>query len=115
MGQGQLDPDLQATPEDRRGSSRRPPALLKHRRRKEKTLRKLELVQQNLDRLEDLTGEIERQLTPPGRQAGTARKAQRIQHDVRDAGARLLADDVVAALRGDGGGRGRWSGCAGAP
>ena len=100
VGQGQLDRILQATPEDRRGFIEEASGILKHRRRKEKTLRKLESVQQNLDRLEDLTGEIERQLTPLGRQARTARKAQRIQYDVRDARARLLADDVVAARAG---------------
>lgn len=100
VGQGQLDRILQATPEDRRGFIEEASGILKHRRRKEKTLRKLESVQTNLDRLEDLTGEIERQLTPLGRQARTARKAQRIQYDVRDARARLLADDVVAARAG---------------
>ncbi len=100
VGQGQLDRILQATPEDRRGFIEEASGILKHRRRKEKTLRKLESVQANLDRLEDLTGEIQRQLTPLGRQARTARKAQRIQYDVRDARARLLADDLVAARAG---------------
>ncbi|RLZ03294.1 chromosome segregation protein SMC [Kocuria tytonicola] len=100
VGQGQLDRILQATAEERRGFIEEASGILKHRRRKEKTLRKLESVQQNLDRLEDLTGEIERQLTPLGRQARTARKAQRIQYDVRDARARLLADDLVAARAG---------------
>lgn len=97
VGQGQLDRILQATPEDRRGFIEEASGILKHRRRKEKTLRKLDSLQSNLDRLEDLVGEIQRQLTPLGRQARTARKAQRIQYDVRDAKSRLLADDVVQA------------------
>ncbi|MFF0989503.1 chromosome segregation protein SMC [Kocuria nitroreducens] len=97
VGQGQLDRVLQATPEERRGFVEEASGILKHRRRKERTLRKLEAMQANLDRLEDLTAEIRRQLTPLGRQARTARRAQRIQHDVRDARARLLADDLVQA------------------
>ena len=97
VGQGRLDRILQATPEERRGFIEEASGILKHRRRREKTLRKLDSLQANLDRLEDLVGEIQRQLTPLGRQARTARRAQRIQYDVRDAKARLLADDLVAA------------------
>ncbi|NQX27690.1 chromosome segregation protein SMC [Microbacteriaceae bacterium VKM Ac-2854] len=96
VGQGQLDAVLQATPEDRRGFIEEAAGILKHRRRKEKTLRKLEAMQANLTRLSDLAGEIRRQLKPLGRQAEVARKAQTIAAVVRDARARLLADDVVA-------------------
>jgi chromosome segregation protein len=95
VGQGQLDKVLHATPEDRRGFIEEAAGILKHRRRKEKTVRKLEAMQANLQRLTDLTGEIRRQLTPLGKQADVARRAQRVQFDVRDARARLLADDLV--------------------
>ena len=95
VGQGQLDKILHATPEDRRGFIEEAAGILKHRRRKEKTVRKLEAMQANLQRLSDLTGEIRRQLTPLGKQADVARRAQRVQFDVRDARARLLADDLV--------------------
>ncbi|MDQ4502248.1 chromosome segregation protein SMC [Sinomonas sp. ASV322] len=99
VGQGQLDRVLHATPEDRRGFIEEAAGILKHRRRKERTVRKLDAMQGNLQRLADLTGEIRRQLGPLGRQAQVARRAQTIQADVRDARARLLADDVVR-LRG---------------
>ena len=95
VGQGQLDKILHATPEDRRGFIEEAAGILKHRRRKEKTLRKLEAMSANLARLSDLTGEIRRQLTPLGKQAAVARRAQSVQFDVRDAKARLLADDIV--------------------
>lgn len=95
VGQGQLDKVLHATPEERRGFIEEAAGILKHRRRKEKTVRKLEAMQANLQRLSDLTGEIRRQLTPLGKQADVARRAQRVQFDVRDARARLLADDLV--------------------
>jgi chromosome segregation protein len=95
VGQGQLDRVLHATPEDRRGFIEEAAGILKHRRRKEKTVRKLEAMQANLQRLSDLTGEIRRQLTPLGKQAEVARRAQTVQFEVRDARARLLADDLV--------------------
>ncbi len=96
VGQGQLDAVLHATPEDRRGFVEEAAGILKHRRRKEKTLRKLDAMQTNLTRLSDLAGEIRRQLKPLGRQAEIAREAQTIAAVVRDARARLLADEVVA-------------------
>ncbi|MFQ4147487.1 chromosome segregation protein SMC [Arthrobacter sp. LAPM80] len=96
VGQGQLDKVLHATPEDRRGFIEEAAGILKHRRRKEKTLRKLDAMGANLARLSDLTGEIRRQLTPLGKQAAVARRAQAVQFDVRDARARLLADDIVS-------------------
>jgi chromosome segregation protein len=96
VGQGQLDRVLHASPDDRRRFIEEAAGILKHRRRKEKTQRKLESMQANLTRLNDLAGEIRRQLTPLGRQADIAKQAQSIQAIVRDAKARVLADDVVA-------------------
>ncbi|TFC38466.1 chromosome segregation protein SMC [Cryobacterium sp. TMT2-42-4] len=95
VGQGQLDAVLRASPEERRGFIEEAAGILKHRRRKEKTLRKLDGMQANLTRLSDLAGEIRRQLKPLGRQADIAREAQTIAAVARDARARLLADDVV--------------------
>ena len=99
VGQGQLDAVLRASPEERRGFIEEAAGILKHRRRKEKTVRKLESMQANLTRLSDLAGEIRRQLKPLGQQAQVAREAQQIAATVREARARLLADDVVT-LRG---------------
>ncbi|WP_449385407.1 chromosome segregation protein SMC [Cellulomonas soli] len=95
VGQGQLDAVLRATPEERRGFIEEAAGVLKHRKRKEKALRKLDAMQANLTRLGDLTGEIRRQLGPLGRQAEVARKAAVVQTDLRDARSRLLADDLA--------------------
>jgi chromosome segregation protein len=99
VGQGQLDAVLHASAEDRRGFIEEAAGILKHRRRKEKTLRKLDAMQANLTRLTDLAGEIRRQLKPLGRQAEVAREAATIAAVVRDARARLLADEVVGLRR----------------
>ncbi|MGL4340418.1 MAG: chromosome segregation protein SMC [Rhodoglobus sp.] len=95
VGQGQLDAVLRASPEERRGFIEEAAGILKHRRRKEKTIRKLEAMQANLLRLSDLAGEIRRQLKPLGQQAEIAKEAASIASIVRDARARLLADEVV--------------------
>ncbi|MCK9894645.1 AAA family ATPase [Frankia sp. AgB32] len=97
VGQGQLDAVLHARPEDRRAFIEEAAGVLKHRKRKEKALRKLEAMSANLTRLTDLSAELRRQLGPLGRQAEIARKAGMIQAALRDARLRLLADDVHAA------------------
>ncbi|MDF2980169.1 MAG: hypothetical protein K0S40_4897, partial [Actinomycetospora sp.] len=99
VGQGQLDAILQSRPEERRAFIEEAAGVLKHRKRKEKALRKLEAMQANLTRLSDLTTELRRQLKPLGRQAEIARRAQTIQADLRDARLRLAADELVT-LRG---------------
>jgi chromosome segregation protein len=100
VGQGQLDSVLQSRPEDRRAYIEEAAGVLKHRKRKEKALRKLDAMQANLTRLTDLTGELRRQLKPLGRQAEIARRAQAVQSELRDARLRLAADDLVT-LRGE--------------
>ncbi len=95
VGQGQLDSVLAATPEERRGFIEEAAGVLKHRKRKEKALRKLEAMEANLMRIQDITAELRRQLKPLGRQAEVARRAAVIQADLRDAKLRLLADDLV--------------------
>jgi len=96
VGQGKLDSILQSKPEERRAFIEEAAGVLKHRKRKEKALRKLEGMQANLTRLSDLTAELRRQLKPLGKQAEIARRAQAVQADLRDARLRLHADDLVS-------------------
>jgi len=98
VGQGQLDAVLSARPEDRRAFVEEAAGVLKHRKRREKTIRKLDAMQANLNRLTDLTAEIRRQLGPLGRQAAVARRAAGVQADLRDAKMRLLADELTEIL-----------------
>ena len=99
VGQGQLDSVLRATPEERRGFIEEAAGILKHRRRKDKTERKLEAMQANLARLSDLAGEVRRQLKPLGQQAEIAREAQNIASKARDAKSRILAFDIIEIQR----------------
>lgn len=99
VGQGKLAEILESKPEERRAFIEEAAGILKHRRRKEKAQRKLAGMQGNLDRLNDLTSELRRQLKPLGRQAEVARRAQTIQADLRDATLRLAADDLVTRRR----------------
>ncbi|MEV8567940.1 chromosome segregation protein SMC [Streptomyces sp. NPDC051322] len=104
VGQGRLDSVLHADPMGRRAFIEEAAGVLKHRKRKEKALRKLDAMQANLARVQDLTDELRRQLKPLGRQAAVARRAAVIQADLRDVRLRLLADDLVTmreALRAE--------------
>ena len=95
VGQGRLDAILHADPIERRSFIEEAAGVLKHRRRKDKAVRKLTGLQTNLDRLSDLRTELNRQLGPLGRQAEAAQKAATVQATLRDSAARLLADDTV--------------------
>jgi chromosome segregation protein len=95
VGQNKLKDIFQASPQERRGFIEEAAGILKHRRRKERTERKLEAMQANLTRLNDLAGEVRRQLKPLGQQAEVARQAQGIASVVRDAKARILAYEIT--------------------
>ena len=96
VGQGQLDTVLKANPEERRAFIEEAAGILKYRRRKEKTERKLEAMQVNLTRLQDLIAELRRNLKPLGRQADIARQAQEIAAIAREAKAKLLSHQIRA-------------------
>ena len=98
VGQGRLDAILKADPSGHRAFIEEAAGILKHRKRKERALRKLANTESNLSRLDDLLGEIRRQLGPLGRQARISRRADAIQVTVRDARSRLYAQDAQLAM-----------------
>lgn len=99
VGQGRLDAILKADPSGHRAFIEEAAGILKHRKRKERALRKLANTETNLSRLDDLLGEIRRQLGPLGRQARISRRADSIQVALRDAQARIYAEDAVTSMR----------------
>lgn len=74
VSQGQIDGVLNARPEERRLVIEEAAGVLKFRRRKEKSERRLAATEANLTRLQDLLREVRRQLRPLERQADAARR-----------------------------------------
>src|SRR5206468_3272303 len=74
ISQGQIDAVLNAKPEERRLIIEEAAGVLKYRRRKEKSERRLAATEANLLRIQDLLREVRRQLRPLERQADAARR-----------------------------------------
>ena len=74
VSQRQIEGVLSARPEDRRAVIEEAAGVLKYRRRKEKSERRLAASEANLTRLSDVVREIRRQLRPLERQAEAARR-----------------------------------------
>ncbi|MHB8430031.1 MAG: AAA family ATPase, partial [Acidimicrobiales bacterium] len=73
ISQGNLDAILEARSEDRRAVIEEAAGVLKYRRRRERSERRLASTEENLERLYDLVREVKRQIRPLERQAATAR------------------------------------------
>ncbi|MEY3029285.1 MAG: chromosome segregation protein [Actinomycetota bacterium] len=95
VGQGQLDTVLRSDPMEIRGFIEEAAGILKFRARKEKSQRKLEAMQNNLDRLSDLIAEIKRQLKPLARQAEVAQNARELQRSLRQSKIRYYGQQLA--------------------
>ena len=73
IGQGQIDKILSGKPEERRELFDEAAGIVKFKRRKNTTLKKLEEEQQNLVRVTDILSELTKQLEPLERQSETAK------------------------------------------
>ncbi len=74
ISQGRLDEVLNSRPEDRRSLIEEAAGVLKHKKRKERALRKLTHMDAHLERARDIASEIDRQLRPLQRQATKAQE-----------------------------------------
>ncbi len=98
ISQGHLDAILEARPEDRRAVIEEAAGVLKYRRRRERSERRLASTEENLERLFDLVREVKRQIRPLERQAAAARSYTGLADELRSvrlyvAGAELRALD----------------------
>src|SRR5665213_3981949 len=91
IGQGQLDSILSSNPENRRAVIEEAAGVLKHRRRKERSERRLAATQENLERLGELVREVRRQRRPLERQAVSARSYSEVENELREARHALFA------------------------
>src|SRR5438093_5393747 len=94
VGQGQLDAVLQARPEDRRTFIEEAAQIGKYRRRKDRALRKIERVDDNLVRLNDVLVELRRAVRPLKRQANAASAYSELLGRHRELKQRLTATEI---------------------
>jgi chromosome segregation protein len=99
LGQNRLEDVLQGRSEDRRAAIEEAAGVYKHRRRKEKALRKLAGMEQHLVRLSDLVGELRRQLKPLQQQAETAARAAEVAGELREVRLTLRARELAGVRR----------------
>lgn len=96
VGQGQLAAVLDSRPEDRRAVIEEAAGILKYRRRRERSQRRLESTEANFVRLGDLLREIRRQRRPLERQADAARRHDGLQAELRAIRMFIAGRDLVA-------------------
>ncbi|MCA1833868.1 MAG: chromosome segregation protein SMC [Actinobacteria bacterium] len=109
VGQGQLDSILAARPEERRAYIEEAAGILKHRRRKERAVRKLERVDADVERLGDVVGELRRQIRPLEQQAELAKRAAEIETELKECRLRLWTVDFRALSSDEDVDRERWT------
>ena len=84
MAQGQITNIIKSKPSERRTVFEEAAGITKFKQQKKEALRKLEYTEQNILRLEDTIREVKRQIGSLQRQAGKARRYQKIMDDLRD-------------------------------
>ncbi len=94
ISQGRLESILQSRPEDRRALIEEAAGVLKHKKRKERSLRKLAAMDAHLSRAKDVAVEIERQVRPLQRQANRAQEHAGLSTELRGIELALAVDEL---------------------
>ena len=94
ISQGKLDAILMSRPEERRSLIEEAAGISKHKRRKERSVRKLAGMDQHLQRALDHQREVRRQLRPLERQVDRAQRFNEISARVRELSISLAVDDL---------------------
>jgi chromosome segregation protein len=94
IGQNKLEAILRSQPEDRRAFLEEAAGLRKHRRRKEKALRKMEGMERNLVRVKDIISEVNKQLRPLEKQAQQASEYGELASEIRELSIRILVAEL---------------------
>ncbi len=94
--QGRIEALLTTRVEDRREVIEEAAGIMKYKTRRNEALRKLRAAQDNLDRINDIVGEVERQTRSLERQAKRASQYKEIQDRLREVDGRLLRADYAA-------------------
>ncbi len=83
IGQGQIDQILSDRPEERRELFDEAAGIVKFKRRKATTEKKLDDEEQNITRVNDILGELEKQVGPLKAQAETAKEYLRLKEELK--------------------------------
>jgi chromosome segregation protein len=94
ISQGKLDEALNSRPEDRRALIEEAAGVLKHKKRKERALRKLGSMESHLERARDVLSEVDRQLRPLERAASKAAEHQHLAVELQELEVALAVDDL---------------------
>jgi len=94
ISQGRLDEVLNSRPEERRALIEEAAGVLKHKRRRDRAVRKLASMDIHVDRVQDVLAEIDRQLKPLKRQADRAAEYQQLDVELRDLEVTLAVNDL---------------------
>ena len=94
ISQGKLDSILSSRPEERRELIEEAADISKHRRRKQRSMRKLASMDENLARAKVLSREISRQLKPLERQVDKAKRARELNSQLSELTIQLAVDDL---------------------
>ena len=94
IGQGKLDSILASKPEERRSLIEEAAGISKHKRRRERSVKRLESMESHLQRVLDVQKEVARQLKPLERQVDRAKRATEISERARELRCVLAVDDL---------------------
>lgn len=94
ISQGKLDAILTSRPEERRALIEEAAGISKHKRRRERSLRRLASMDEHLRRALDVQKEVTRQLKPLERQVERARKHNELSARVSELRTVLAVDDL---------------------
>lgn len=83
IGQGQIDKILNGKPEERRELFDEAAGIVKYKKRKATAEKNLEVERQNLERINDILSELEKQVGPLKKQAETAREYLRYREELK--------------------------------
>lgn len=94
ISQGKIDDILSNKAQDRRVIFEEAAGVLKYKKRKEEALRKLERTHDNMSRVEDIIGELEKQVLPLKQQKEKALEYLDVKEELEDIEIAVIANDI---------------------
>ena len=94
IGQGKIDEILSTKPNDRRVIFEEAAGVLKYKKRKEEAIRKLERTNNNINRINDIIGELEGNLEPLEKQSNEAKRYTEAKNKLTNIEVSLMVYDL---------------------